>query len=364
VGFADFHGNKAVVTQLRQMLGRGRLPHSILLSGPEGVGKYRLALMMARAINCAVQPVTDGLPDFCGVCGPCQRIGAAEDLSARVAEAVAARDVMRDVDKRETRILVQTDPDVLVIPPDPPQLLVKVGQVRTVIERSHRHPAERRRVFIFPEARFMKEAANSLLKVLEEPADSTHLFLLAEHPGELLPTMRSRCVNFRLGALEQSEIESLLAIEHPDWPPKQRQLVARLAQGAPERALHFNLEEYQATRADALVLLRTALEANDHTPLFKMTETYRAGAEGQQKMSSLLQASALLLEDVLFVQHGVPEMARNIDIISELERLATMASFTWVEQAAEGLGAVESGMRRNLLRSLSLDAMTARMEGV
>jgi DNA polymerase III subunit delta' len=363
VSFADFHGNKAVVTQLRQMLGRGRLPHSILLSGPEGVGKYRLALMMARAINCAVQPVTDGLPDFCGVCDPCVRIGAAEDLSARIAEAVAARDEMRDADKRETRILVQTDPDVLVIPPDPPQLLVKVGQVRTVIERSHRHPAERRRIFIFPQAKFMKEAANSLLKVLEEPADAMHIFLLAEHPGELLPTMRSRCVNFRLGALDESEIEVLLQKERPDWPAKQRQLVAKLAQGAPERALHFDLESYQASRADAIVLLRTALEANDHTPLFKMTETYRAGAEGAGKLSSLLQVSGLLLEDVLFAQHGVPDMVRNVDIRPEIERLAAAASFTWVEQAADGLNAVESGMRRNLLRSLSLDAAAARMEG-
>ena len=81
--------------------------------------------------------------------------------------------LIRETDKKETRLFVQTHPDVLVIPPDPPQMMIKVDQVRHVIETIYYRPGEaRERVYIFTESSFMKEAANSLLKVLEEPPSS------------------------------------------------------------------------------------------------------------------------------------------------------------------------------------------------
>src|SRR5215467_1167983 len=114
MGFNDFHGNAPVVNQLREMLARDRFPHAVILAGIQGAGKYTLALMLARAMNCLQPLETDGLPDFCGVCSNCRRIGEAEALDARFAEAVEAREGLRETDKRETRILVQTHPDVLV----------------------------------------------------------------------------------------------------------------------------------------------------------------------------------------------------------------------------------------------------------
>src|SRR5690348_2223043 len=186
------------------MLARQRFPHAVILAGPEGVGKYTLSLMLARAMNCLQPRETDGLPDFCGVCSNCQRIGQAEQLEALCAEAVEAREGLRDTDRRETRIFVQTHPDVLIIPPDPPQMMIKVDQVRHVIGSIYYRPGEgQHRVYIFTAATFMKEAANSLLKVLEEPPEFATIFLLAENPGALLPTIRSRCVSFALRPLSQ-----------------------------------------------------------------------------------------------------------------------------------------------------------------
>src|ERR1035437_8692578 len=145
------------------MLARNRFPHAVILSGAHGSGKYTLALMLARAMNCLEQPSTggDGLPDFCGRCSNCTRIAQAEDLDARFAEAVEARENRRDTDKKETRLFVQTHPDVLIIPPDPPQLMIKVDQVRHVIETIYYRPGEaRERISIFTSSAFMKEAAN------------------------------------------------------------------------------------------------------------------------------------------------------------------------------------------------------------
>ncbi len=371
--FNDFLGNALAVEHLRTAIASGRLPHSLILSGPSGAGKYTLALMLAMAVECERQPRDlwsngQSLASFCGVCSNCTRIASAANLEEAVEAAVTAREDLRETDKKETRVLVQPHPDVLIIPPDPPQLLIKLGQVRTLIQRSHYLPSEApRKIFILTAASFMKEAANSLLKVLEEPPETVHIIILAENPGELLPTIRSRCATVRLGALPVDEIDLLLSDRRPEIPPQQRGLVARLAQGAAGKALGFDLAAYTAARADALIFIRDAAASgdgegsSDHSALFKMTETYRAGAEGQQKTTAMLRAFALLLEDLLLLNAGTPELIRNTDLRAELDRLAEKLSFGWIEQASRGLDQVYSGMRRNLLRSLSLDAFATQL---
>jgi DNA polymerase-3 subunit delta' len=367
--FSDFAGNPETIHRLREMLARQRFPHAVILSGARGSGKYTLALMLARAMNCLERPAADSLPDFCGRCSNCTRIAQSADLDARFAEAVEARENLRDTDKKETRLFVQTHPDVLIIPPDPPQMMIKVDQVRHVIETIYYRPAEaRERVYIFTSSAFMKEAANSLLKVLEEPPEFASIFLLTENAGEFLPTIRSRSMTFDLGALPSAQIEDRLAQLRPQWNARQRALVARLSEGAVGRALSFDLESYVAARSHALILLKSALggggRENDHTDLFKATETYRSGAEGREKIDNLLRTLYTLLEDLMFLQSGAERLVRNTDILGELKKMSEAADFAWVQRAAEGLGGVERGLRRNLLRSLSLDAFAAALERV
>jgi len=269
---------------------------------------------------------------------------------------------LRETDKKETRIFVQTHPDVLIIPPDPPQMMIKVDQVRRVIETIYFRPAEaKERVFIFTSSAFMKEAANSLLKVLEEPPEFATIFLLTENPGELLPTLRSRSMAVSLSALSAEQIESYLALHRPDWNARQRSLVARLCEGAVGRARTFDLDAYTTARSQGLIILNSA-RAGDHSELFKLTESFRAGAEGRDKMENLLRTLYSLLQDLMFLNSGAPELVRNTDMQSELKKLAGAADFSWIARAAQGLGEVERGMRRNLLRSLSLDAFAAALE--
>jgi DNA polymerase-3 subunit delta' len=395
--FDAFLGNQAAVEGLRAAIAANRLPHSLIFSGAAGAGKYTLALLLAMTVECQRQPrklSSSGQPiaSFCGSCSNCTRIAGAANLEEQVEAAVLAREELRETDKKETRVLIQPHPDVLILPPDPPQLLIKLGQVRTLIQRAHYLPSEApRKIFILTSASMMKEAANSLLKVLEEPPDTVLILILAENPGELLPTIRSRCATVRLGALPVEEIEALLAARRPGVPAKQRSLIARLAQGAAGRALAFDLDSYTAARADALIFLRNAAGAQsgnksgapsktapsswvgssgvargqeldpDHTALFKMTETYRAGADGQQKTTALLRALALLLEDLLLLDSGTPDLLRNTDLRAELDRLSTALPFAWIESASHALDQVHSGLRRNLLRSLSLDAFAAQL---
>jgi len=363
MSFADFHGNPEVVRRLREMLKQDRFPHAVILSGPEGAGKYTLALKVARAMNCLNPLQSDGLPDYCGSCSNCRRIGESEDLDARCAEAVEVREGMRDTDKREARIFVQTHPDVMVIPPDPPQMMIKVDQVRHVIGTVQYKPQEaRRRVFIFTTSALMKEAANSLLKILEEPPDFATIFLLARNSGELLPTIRSRCVAFTLAQLSIQEIEQYLAQNRPEWNDRQRQLAARTSGGAVGKARSVDLEAYVMSRKDALALLHSATQSDDHTNLFRTTETYRAGAEGREKTDQLVAALYSLLRDLLALLSNTPELVRNTDIISELKTLASNINFRWIGDASRQLGQFQNGMRRNVLRPLALDAFALSLE--
>jgi DNA polymerase-3 subunit delta' len=307
---------------------------------------------------------SDGLPDYCGVCRNCERIGEAADLEARVTEALSARDDLRETDKRETRILIQPHPDVLIIPPDPPQNLIKIGQVRQVIHNAYyRPPVESKRsIFLFTSSAFMKEAANSLLKVLEEPPPNCTLILLSENPAEMLPTIRSRAMLHRLGAIPVETLEQLLATRRPDLKGPRRALVARMSHGAVGRALSFDAETYLASRTDALIILRSALRDPDFSTLFRATDTYRGGADGQEKTLNLLRATNSLIEDMLLLIAGTPQLVRNQDIAAELSQLATGIGIDWIDHAANALADVEKGMRRNLLRSLSLDAMALALD--
>ena len=366
-GFNDFQGNAPAIEGLRMAIAAGRLPHSLIIAGPQGAGKYTLAVMLAMALECERQPrelwsTGQSLASYCGVCRNCERIGSTIDLKGLVDAALAARDELKETEKKETRVLIQQHPDVLIVPPDPPQLLIKLGQIRALINSAQYLPAEGpRKVYILTSGALMKEAANSLLKVLEEPPDYAHIILCVENAGELLPTIRSRCAMVRLGALPLEELEMLLSDQRPQWRPTDRMLVARLSQGAVGRALGFDLDDYTAARADALLIIRTAIMDPDHTALFKMTEGYRAGADGQVKTNALLRSLALLLEDLLLLRAGTPERLRNVDIRGDLEKLAASISFSWIENASRGLDQVTSGMRRNLLRNVSLDAFAEQL---
>jgi DNA polymerase-3 subunit delta' len=122
------------------------------------------------------------------------------------------------------------------------------------------------------------------------------------------------------------------------------------------------LAGYIAARDHGLAILNSALRGSDHTELFKITESYRPGAEGRTKTEALIRTLYSLLRDLAFIESGAPELIRNTDIGSALKRMAESADFAWITAASDRLAEVERGMRRNLLRSLSLDAFAASLE--
>ena len=221
------------------------------------------------------------------------------------------------------------------------------------------------RVYIFTDSAFMKEAANSLLKVLEEPPDFATIFLLTENAGELLPTIRSRSMVVTLAALSVEEIEQYLAKHRPEWNAKQRALVARLSEGAMGRARSFDLDGYTAARSHALILAEFGIAQQAITLNYSRRRKPIAPAPRDAKrLIGCCGRSIPCLQDLMFLNPALRIWFATSDIQGELKKLAEGADFDWIATASDRLAEVERGMRRNLLRSLSLDAFAAALERI
>src|ERR1700679_2438183 len=246
MGFNEFLGNERIVTALRGMLRRGRVPSALLFTGPRGIGKYTLARMFAQAANC--ERLKD---DFCGECEPCKKIARLADPAPLIELGLAERGESADAAMVERMpLLIETNPDVWLIVPDPVRLrtpvarpMIRVGQLRAVQRAAYFQPHGRRRIFILDGADTMRwNDADLFLKILEEPPDSATLILLAPTPDSLLQTIRSRCLQFHLAPVPAAEIDGFLKAR-TDKKPAERKLAADLASGSPGAALDLNLEE-------------------------------------------------------------------------------------------------------------------------
>ena len=156
-------------------------------------------------------------------------------------------------------LILQSHPDVWALVPDPVRLkspvvrpVLRIGQLRAVQRAAYFQPMGRRRVFILDNAETMRwDVASVFLKILEEPPGNATLILTAASPFSLLPTIVSRCMQFHLAPLPQSEVESVLKA-HSDRKPAEIKLAAQLSEGSPGVAMEMNVEEVVEKRKMAL----------------------------------------------------------------------------------------------------------------
>jgi len=359
MGFDQFLGNERIVAALRGMLRRDRAPSALLFTGPAGIGKYTLARMFAQAANC--ERLKD---DFCGECDSCRRMAPLEDPVPLIKAGLTERGESADAAAVERMpLILEPHPDVWLLVPDPVRRLspvarpmIRVGQLRAVQRAAYFKPQGRRRIFILDGANTMRwNDADLFLKILEEPPESATLILLAPSPDSMLPTIRSRCLQFHLAPVAVEEIDAFLKARS-DKKPAERKLAAQLAGGSPGAALEMNLDESTRLRRSILKLLETAIQGEKSSELFAATA--QLAKQEKESFENVLGLLYSLLNDLLELSQGPKNsFSRNPDLQPELQALSRKIDFEWVLRATQGLDQLESRLRRNIGRQLGLDSL-------
>jgi DNA polymerase-3 subunit delta' len=363
VGFSEFLGNHRIISALRGMLGRDRVPSALLFTGPRGIGKYTLARMFAQAANC--ERLKD---DFCGECDSCLRMAHLADPAPLIQAGLAERGESADASMVERMpLIIEPNPDVWLLVPDPVRRLtpvarpmIRVGQLRAVQRAAYFKPQGRRRIFILDGADTMRWTdADVFLKILEEPPESATLILLAPTPDSLLQTIRSRCLQFHFAPVPSEAIETFLK-ERTEAKPADRKLAAQLSQGSPGVALEINLEESARLRKQMLSLISQAVIAGNYSEIFAATA--QLAKQEKESFENVLELFYSLLTDLLEFSQGLKScLPRNPDLQRDLETLSTKINLEWVMRATHGLDSLESRLRRNIGRQLGLDAYVASL---
>lgn len=332
--FADFSGNRSITEALEQALASGRLPQTLLLAGPEGVGKATLARRFATRLL-----------------GGAEKIER-DDLSLpHNAEYIAEREKWPAERRNEDPLLFGSHPDFVTFAPDGPLRQISIQQMRFLKERAQFKPLRGdRRVFLIDQIdRAGDHAANSLLKTLEEPPEHLILILTAANPYDLLPTIRSRAVWFHFAPLSDQEMGQFLASRTLNQVERR----IALARGSPGRAVSVDLEAYDRGRAGMLALLEVASGGAPFETWLKYVES---PAARQERLEDLLRILYLLLEDVLLLRYSANGI-RNADLRAELEALARRVSFAWMRKAVEKVDELAGLLRRNIQKTIALDAL-------
>ncbi len=257
-------GNLAVQERLVRAADEGRLHHAYLLEGPEGVGKATFARWLAAYVNC------EGWMRPCGSCRSCHLLAAG------------------------------THPDLIVVSPDPDRAtpIISVDQAHDLIRalQLQRHSARRRFVVLDPVDALNEEAANALLKTIEEPPEGTQFVLVTARVASLLPTLRSRSQRVRFGPVPEAELEAWLAGRGLDGA------MAAASGGSPGLALRLAAGEAAARDA-----LRGALLDAVGQPLgkaFALTEAEGKKDEGVSRAALAVDLLEELLRDAARLANG------------------------------------------------------------
>lgn len=343
--FSKLVGNENVKQTLRRLIAKERVPNSLLLAGDDGVGKRQFALELARAFVC-----TETLDaEACGVCAACRRVDGF---------------VFPKSDKGEDydQVFFSKHPDVGMIVPF--KRNVRIGSIRALEREAHFTPFEARsRVFIIDDAEKMADpAANALLKTLEEPSSTTHIFLLTSRPDSLLPTIRSRCQTLRFAPVETALIEKFL-IEDRAFTHDEARLAARLARGSIGRSVSVSVEKFRVQREKMLAVISNVLETGDRGAILRIAEEMN-DAKNKDSFEDNLDILQSLIHDI-WTLRTVGDHARvvNTDLADRLFALAEESGSADLTGWLRSIDTMRDNFAVNINRKIAADALFVSMAG-
>jgi DNA polymerase-3 subunit delta' len=284
-----------------------------------------------------------------------------DDLSRETnIQIIADREKWTAEKRNEDPLLFASHPDFVTFAPDGPLRQISIPQMRLVKNLATYKPSRgKRRVFLIDRIdRANEQAANSLLKTLEEPPEYVIFVITAENAYDLLPTIRSRSLMLAMNPLSPPDMMAFLKTR-PKLDHLERRLA--LAGGSPGTALSLDLEVYDKRRAAMLALLKVASRQAPFGTWLKFSETISASKS--EKLEFYLQVLYGLLEDVLLLRHGGKNL-QNPDLESDLQAMASAVSFRWIEVAVKEVDKMSEYIRRNIQKGIALDAFAVRLQAL
>jgi len=296
-------GHTSLLEALARAFMEGSLPAALLIHGARGIGKQHMALWLGRLLLCEAP----GPGGPCEECHGCHLAGKVEhpDLHwyfplARPKNASSPEKLAQALEDARTETLAEIRANPLRASGDDEPRTLYLAAARSLRRKAQRRPSSGpRQVFLIGDAETLapnessSEAANALLKLLEEPPPGTTLILTSAEPGRLLPTIRSRTSQLHIPPLSQKEVTDFLISEAGVEEGEARR-VGGLSKGAIGRALGFLREEgepgpLEQTRIDALTLLAAAL-AEAPAQAIQATLTFKpVGARGLRQLFDFLE---------------------------------------------------------------------------
>ncbi|HAH06291.1 MAG TPA: DNA polymerase III subunit delta' [Elusimicrobia bacterium] len=231
MAFADILGQERALSPLRRMLARRELPPALIFAGPQGVGKTKAALELAKALNCEAQS-----DDACGLCPSCVQADKGLSMDTQLIDAEYQARLKLKEKKGEgepDEALGEKDLETLVAK----QTDIKIDTIRHVLGTLAKSSfLGSWKIAALENAHLLnKPAANAMLKSLEEPPPRTLWILITHQDERLLPTIRSRCRRVRFGPLSEALVRRVLAEQGRQGPEADD--AARLSGGSVSRAL-------------------------------------------------------------------------------------------------------------------------------
>ncbi len=330
-------GQTRVVTLLQRSLEEESLAHAYLLVGPPHVGKMTLALNLAQALNC------QGTERPCGECASCQKIASANHADVQVIG------LTQNVDSAEAKLRTE----------------IGIDQIRQMQHSASLPPFEGKyKIFIIEGAEFLSiEAANCLLKTLEEPTGKVIFILLTTNDGLLPATVVSRCQRLELSPLAATEVETAL---NSRWgiEPQKAKLLARLSHGclgwALSAASDDGLLQQRAEKIDRLLDIINA----DYEERFAYAN--QLAAQFTQNRGLVQEVLDLWLDwwrDLLLVKIGCSDIITNVDRLDKLTEIAEDYRLAQIKAFINSIQAAGEQLRQNANPRLVLEVLMLDMPG-
>ncbi|MDD5174685.1 MAG: DNA polymerase III subunit delta' [Candidatus Omnitrophota bacterium] len=321
MSFKNLKGQDSAVGYLKASLLNNRVSHAYIFSGPDGVGKRLAAINFAKALNCG--NVKSGEP--CDQCALCKRVDSSEH------------------------------PDIFLLRRGKEGDSIKIEDVRALIKDAYLKPFEAcKKVYIIEGAEYMKhEAANALLKTLEEPPADSVIILLAENTKKLFHTIVSRCRVVKFFPLKLKEVEEILTGEH-SLSQAQAHTLAHLSGGRLGEALKFKEEDIFTKRSLLIKKIVSGSRADfdfDDIP--------------KEDIRIYLDMILAWYSDILNMKAGAEDyMLVNIDEKDIISNEAARLSFDHIEDIINSVISTMIYMDRNANQKLAMSVLGMKIRQV